>query len=504
MNTTVIRQVGPGEEFETLAAWARALPRDLAALNQCQVAELTALGDDPGGVVIQSVCDTECYVEIRASAGYGFAALTDPVTDPVAPGVGLGATVRCNSGDAIRVVGGATRVHLSGLRVIAEDGAALVDDGAGSFAQVEGCLIEAVSLAPAVTMRGTSSEIRATGIVQRGFGDGLLLADGASADAITLLKPVAMIADGTGVCSDGAGQSIIAGSAVFGFRQAFGNDLVLGPGLACDQNNQLDAPEDFARTAWTPFGASLDLMQTLPGPFAPPLHWLTNNQNAHARFEHTRPLTVRPGQRISFSALVAEPTAFSTALCIHSPAGEAALRVDWMDHPTSTALSGHDGGLVPQDGGLTRLGGGCYRLWLVAENLTQAVLSVRPALHVTAGIENAGLNLGLFAGCLMAGTGHTGTGYVRASETEGVDHPGIDPTAALRGTTSMLPDLRPIDSGELDVSAPCQGSDLLGRHRLNPETPGALTLNPAPRVVGDLLQRAPMGRRTTTATEARL
>ena len=499
----VIHPVGPGEKFETLAAWARALPVDLTAVDQLWVAELRATGEDPGNATIRTVCDETRYVEIRPATGQGFAELTDPVTDPVAPGMGLGAMLHCLRGDALRTEGPGTRVHLHGLQIMAEDGAALSDDEKGGFALIDGCLIEAHTPGPAVTVRGAQAKFRASGLLQRGCGDGIRLADGASAEGVTVLKPVRPTADGIGIVATHPGKSAVSSSAVFGFRQAFGFGLSLGAGVACDQNNQLSGPENFAHPAWTSNGAGVDPLDTKPGPFAVPLRRLCNCQNGFASFEHRQMLELPPAQQMCFSVLVTAPTVRSSGLVLLSSAGNVALKVGWVDTPANTTVIGHPDGLSVVDGGLVDLGDGCFRLWLVAHNSTKATLAVRPVLQVSAGIENAGMNLGLYAGCAMAGAGYIGTGFVPSDATKNVALPGVDPEAALRSASGHMPDLRPVEGGPLDSAAPGCGRDLLGRHRLSPETVGALSLNPAPRFVTTPLRAVRPVRQTITSTEER-
>ncbi|MEM1299875.1 MAG: hypothetical protein AAGH68_11420 [Pseudomonadota bacterium] len=504
MTTCVVHRVGPGETYRTLAHWASALPVDLVHADQVHVAELTAGGADPGGVVIRTICDDTRYVEIRPAPGHGFAALTDPIADPVAPGCGLGAIIHCREGDTLRVEGAGTRLRVRGLQIFAEDGAALADDEAGRITHVANCLIEAVSAAPAVTIRGTDACLTATGIVQRGCGDGVRLADGARAEAVTVLKPDRTLADGLGVTSTGPGTPHVRGTAVFGFRQAFGYGLDLGPGLACDQANVLQGAENFADPGWRSVnGATVDAMQTLPGPFAVPLRWLGAGQSAYAHFEQVVPIEVPAGRTVSFSVLTSTPTLRSSGLALRSAAGNAALKVHWVDQPASTTLVGQSDGLAAVDGGITDLGCGCARLWLQARNLTGDPLEVQPLMQVASGVENAGMNLGLYAGCAMLGIGHLGSGFARPEAVTGVALTGLDPQDCLRGTSAQRLDLRPIEGGPLDITAPCRGADLMGRRRLAPETIGALTLNPAPRFVTEPVRPALPARARPTSTEER-
>lgn len=481
MVTKVISAIGVGQDFPTLAAWARALPPDLPARNETHIAELSAGPEDPGGAVVRTRCDASHEVVIRAAAGHGFASLNDPVADPLAPGHGLGATIRCPAGDAIRVEGAGTRLRVESLQILAEDGSALADDEQGTVVAVISCLIDAMSMAPAVTLSGEDALLCGTCLIQRGGGDGAWLADGASAHAVTVLKPTRALADGTGIA--GTGHGTVQSAAVFGFRRAFGPGVRPGAGTASDQVNLLGASGNFADRAWLAVRGAVDPLDTVPGPFAQPLQWLSNNQSGLARFDHAAPLIAPPGACLSLQAIVSAPTALSSGIMLASPAGEVALKVNWIDTPPSSALMGRPGGLAAVEGGLDILAPDLYRLRIVARNRTPDSLEVRPALQVTAGIENAGLNVGLYAGCLMAGPGHLGHGFVEHGDSSLVERQGLDPALALRNPCGVLPDLRPIEGGPLDRACPVRGPDILGHARLAPETLGAITLNPAPRFV---------------------
>lgn len=505
MTEYVVHRIGPGETYRTLAAWAATLPVDLTLVDQVHVAELTADGEDPGGVVIRTICDETRYVEIRPASGHGFATLTDPIMDPIAPGTGLGAMVRCLHGDAIRAEGAGTRLHLHGLQIFAEDGAALADDEAGRIFRVENCLIEAFSAGPAVTLGGMGARVLATGVVQRGCGDGIWLANGARAKAVTLLKPTRPLADGIGILAIGPGKADVAGTVVFGFRQAFGYGLELGRDLACDQTNALVGAENFAQAGWRSVGgATVDPLQTLPGPFAVPLRWLGGGQSPYAHFEQVAPIQVPPREEISFSVLVSTPSVRSSGLVLRSAKGNAALKVYWVDQPASTTIVGQCDGLAALDGGMTDLGGGCARMWLTARNQTDESVAVQPLMQVSAGVENAGMNLGLYAGCAMAGIGNLGNGFVKPSGVSGISLCGLDPEACVRGATAHQPDLRPIEGGPLDRAVANAGPDLMGNQRLSPETIGALTLNPVPRFVSEPVRPALPARAHPTPTEERL
>lgn len=194
---------------------------------------------------------------------------------------------------------------------------------------------------------------------------------------------------------------------------------------------------------------------------------------------------------MSFQAIFAAPTAFSSGLALVSPAGEVALKVNWIDTPPSTALVGRPAGLAAVGGGLEELAPGLYRLRVSAENRTRDFLSVRPVVQVTAGLENAGLNVGSYVGCAMAGPGHLGAGFVDFETSALVAHPGIAPGDALRSDSGILPDMRPIEGGPLDVACAEGGADILGRPRLSPETLGAFTLNPVPGFVATPFPRVP-------------
>ena len=93
MPETVINSVGAGRDFADLAAFAAAVPADLTSVDQIWVAELYADNEDPGGAVLQTVCDATRYIVVRAAPGEGFADLMDPESDPLTSTPGLGAMI---------------------------------------------------------------------------------------------------------------------------------------------------------------------------------------------------------------------------------------------------------------------------------------------------------------------------------------------------------------------------------------------------------------------------
>lgn len=482
MVETVIRSVGAGGDFATLAEFAAALPADLVSADQRWVAELSSGSADPGGAVINCLCDTSRHVVVRAAPGEGPDDRMDPATDPLAPAEGSGAMVRAGSGDAITAAGTGTAVHVESLQVVALAGAALADDGAGAIVRVERCLLEGNSAAPAVSVRGPGGRIAGTAVIQRGPGDGIALAAGTEAEGCTVLKPERDVADGFGISFSGAPAPLVSSTVAVGYRQAFGPGAGPAAALASDQMNVLGVPDDFADPYWTAVSATVDAQNTVPGPFGVPLQWLGNNQNAFSRFDGPVVATVGPGGRFALSLIVAQPTALVSAILLDTADGRPELRVTWSDSPPTITQFGTTATFALMTAELTDLGGGAWRLFLEAENTGTAPLDVTPSIYVTRGAENSGLSVGFFAGAMMAGPGHLGTGFVFPGALPGTAaQEGLRPEVMVVAA-GALPDLRPVAAGPLDGSGQATGADLYRRYRRLPDTVGAVTLNPATEV----------------------
>ena len=158
-----------------------------------------------------------------------------------------------------------------------------------------------------------------------------------------------------------------------------------------------------APSEWRRLGATIDRNDTIPGPFGRPLQRLGNAQNAFARLEGPPLARLEPGARAIFTAVVAAPTALSSALVLASACGQAELHVDWTEVPPTFVLLARRVALAVRAGTVEGLGLEIWRLALEASNETAQAITVKPSLHVTSGIGNAGMEVGLYAGLLRAG-----------------------------------------------------------------------------------------------------
>ena len=156
-------------------------------------------------------------------------------------------------------------------------------------------------------------------------------------------------------------------------------------------------------SSWRRIDATVDANDTIPGPFGQPLQRLGNAQNAFARLEGPPIGRLEPGALAVFTAVVAAPTTLSSALVLASAWGQAELHVDWTEVPPSFVLFGRGAGLAVEAGTVEGLGLEVWRLALAARNVTGQAGAVRPSLHVTSGIGNAGMTVGLYAGLLRTG-----------------------------------------------------------------------------------------------------
>ena len=158
-----------------------------------------------------------------------------------------------------------------------------------------------------------------------------------------------------------------------------------------------------APSEWRRLGATIDPNDTIPGPFGGPLQRLGNAQNAFARLEGPPLARLEPGARAVLTAVVAAPTALSSALVLASGYGQAELHVDWTEVPPTFVLLDRRDALAVTAGTVEGLGLDVWRLALEVSNETAEVIAVKPSLHVTSGIGNAGMAVGLYAGLLRAG-----------------------------------------------------------------------------------------------------
>ena len=481
----VVRSIGVGGDFATLAEFSTALPASLVATDERWIAEILNGAPDPGGAVIQTVCDQTRYVVVRSVAGQGTGDLMNPVSDVLRAQAGLGAMIEATSGDAVSVVGGQTRLEVANLQIAAAAGAALIDDGAASIVSVEGCILEGNGSLPVVTVRGIGGISRST-VIQRGAGDGIALEDGALAEGCTVSKPPKVVADGLGISFDGTPAPGARSCFATGFRQAFGPGAGTAEGLVSDQENILGVSDDFADPYWTAIAASVNGGDTVPGPYDAPLQWLGNNLNAFSRFDGPVIASLAPGARIAFTLIVAQPTALVSAILLDSSAGRPELRVTWSTNPPGVGLLGQVANFAARVGTVTDLGGGTWRLYLEAENTTAAPIDVTPSVYVTRDVSNSGLDVGFYGGTMMAGTKHLGTGFARMGAVPGTGAlDGVDPATALESVADSFEDLRPLAGGPLEsVGVLAGASDIYHRYRLTPDTVGAVSLNTAEVVQG--------------------
>lgn len=457
MTTEVTSRIGLGRDFPTLSDWARAVPQDLTRADERHIAVLSASIEDPGGARLTAICDETRYLEIRAEPGESHRDLFDPVTDPLALTPGLGAMIRTAKGPALRLAHEATRVRLTGLQILAEDGPVVQGGGPEEQAclDVTHCLMEASSSAPALVLGGPDAQMSASVLIQRGLGDGVVLSEGAAIAQALIVKPGRRATSGRGIAvPEGAGTA--QNTAVFGFQEALDERLIGRGPLVSDQINLIEAPDNFAHASWRSEGATVERFDVLPGPSGSVFQRLGNKQNAYARFTSTDPFDVDAGDLFSASALVAKPQTVSSALMLDGPDGTAELTVDWSTSPPTARLRSDQRGFLAVAGGVNQLGAETWRLWLTAENRGNAAIRVYPGLAVAHGIGNVGLTLGLHAGGFMAGPGHLGGGFAR--HTPHITR-GTDPAEALRCIAPHALDLRPLPGGPLDDLWPT-GADL--------------------------------------------
>ena len=490
MPSIVIDRIGPDGTFETLSDWASELPSDLTVTDEIRVAELGLTVTDPGNAVIETICDATRYVAVRAEAGASVADTSDPTSMPLRVEAGQGALIHATAGSAIALSGLATRAEVHGIQILADAGIALDSGSEGSrFERVSGCVLDATSNSPAVTLQGASAEMYSCVVIQRGAGDGITLLDGASVEGCTVFKPEQAIATGTGIAPSGTSGSEARSVAVSGFGQAFGTDLATASDLGSDQINLLTAPDDLTDPYWTRVSAGIDGTDTIVGPTGIALQRVSNNLNGFSFFSAPVVHSVAPSERFAFSMIVSDVTAKISALLIDSASGKPEMRANWEASPPTVSILGATAPLKAVTGTVTDLGGGAYRMFIEVENTTAAPIAATPIFYVTRGVENVGLDVGMYAGSAMAGNGHLGNGFSYPGAVPGVDPvEGFDPSAVYANHQAAQLDLRPIAGSALESSsgAPALSSvDVYRRHRGAPETVGAVSLNAVAPVVPD-------------------
>ncbi len=205
-----------------------------------------------------------------------------------------------------------------------------------------------------------------------------------------------------------------------------------------------------------------------------------SNLNAFSYFSAGVVHSLQPGERFAFSMIVSDVTAIISALLLDALPNRPEMRVDWQTSPPTVSIVGAGASLQTVAGDVTDLGGGGYRMFLEAENTTAAPVDVAPIFYVTRGMENVGLEVGMYAGSAMAGNGHLGNGFTTAGSVPGSDPvAGFDPSEVFQDETDALLDLRPVQGSALDTIAPVSLTrpDLYRRYRTSPETIGAVALS---------------------------
>jgi hypothetical protein len=157
---------------------------------------------------------------------------------------------------------------------------------------------------------------------------------------------------------------------------------------------------NFAARYWRSSGASVDTEDVIPGPLNKPLQRVLGKLNAFARFEGAKGTTLAPGAQARFSVVVAQPSTLNSAIAFLSRAGKPELRADWTRTPPGKILMWRTGGLRSVAGEILGMGQDCWQLSLLVENTTQRSVHITPCFYVTRGVENAGLQVGLYAGCM--------------------------------------------------------------------------------------------------------
>lgn len=482
MPSIVVDRIGPSGTYSTLAEWAADLPADLTAVDEIRVAELGLLDEDPGGAVIETVCDATRYVAIRAEAGGSVADRSDPDSDPLRIEPGQGPLIRAVSGSAVALAGASTSAEVHGVQILTLDGPALsVDQSGAAFARVSQCILDCNSTTAGAVVRGVDAAICSTVVVQRGSGDGIELADGASAEGCTVFKPEQPVATGIGVLTSGTPSSGVHSVAVSGFSQSFSTGIANATNCGSDQINLLSAPDDLSDPYWTRVSASIDPADTIVGPTGIALQRVGNNLNGFSFFSAPVVQTLAPGESFAFSMIASDVTAVISALLIDSSVGKPEMRVNWQASPPSVGILGATAHLQAKVGTLTDLGGGAYRLYLEAENTTSGPVDVTPIFYVTRGVENVGLDVGMYAGAAMAGNGHLGNGFAYPNAVPGLNPvEGFDPDRVYVEDQPALLDLRPVPGAALDTpgGTPTDDAvDLYRRFRSFPETIGAVALS---------------------------
>lgn len=162
----------------------------------------------------------------------------------------------------------------------------------------------------------------------------------------------------------------------------------------------MDGPQcrSFTGQGWRPYGAYVDPTNAIPGPGHYELHRVGNKLHAYAWFQHRIRSCVPPGMTAILSVTVAGVTALKSALVFAGVSGRPELRIDWTTTPPRAAILVRNSTTQAGEGWVTPVGRDFWRLSLRLTNTRSDPIHVMPTFYVTRGVENAGLDLGLFAG----------------------------------------------------------------------------------------------------------
>lgn len=231
-----------GRDLPNLAAFAAALPPDLAAADETWIAELYADAPDPGGAVFHARCDRARRILLRPAAGEGFQDRLDPETDPLRPDIAYGALIEPPPGaprDALRIAHPGARLSIEGVQIIAPRGAALRLDAASRDHRLAELLIGCGGPGPALANRGAGSVTRNLAILHWGDGPALRLEDRAEAVCCLALRPTGRAPAHAAFEARGAGPSL-RNAAAMGFaaptKGPFETADICAPRLSADRS----------------------------------------------------------------------------------------------------------------------------------------------------------------------------------------------------------------------------------------------------------------------------
>ena len=149
-----------------------------------------------------------------------------------------------------------------------------------------------------------------------------------------------------------------------------------------------------APSEWQRLGATVDPTDTIPGPLGQPLQRLGSAQNAFARLQGPAVAGLEQGDLAVFTAVVAAPTALTSALVLTGAFGQAELHVDWTEAVPLCRSIARRAGFAIEATSLEGLGFNAWRIGLAARNAGREAVAVTPTFYVTSGIGNAGMAVG--------------------------------------------------------------------------------------------------------------